>query len=111
MGSRPVPEPADEEAVLDDERISAVQRAKEGIENADTARDAFLRSFCKEYGKKTLWLWGEYAVPQILAHVFYLRTIDATPASDFLIHTLMQSIARKNRPGSDQALANPYYDA
>jgi hypothetical protein len=87
------------------------QRVKEGLEDPDEARDTFLRSFCKEHGKRTIWLWGEYAIPQILAYIFYLRTIDATPASDVLIHTLIQAITRKNRPGSDGALANPYYDA
>jgi hypothetical protein len=87
------------------------QRVKEGLEEPDEDRDKFLRYFCKEYGKKTIWLWGEYAVPQILAYTFYLRTIDATPASDFLTHALIRGIARRNRPGSDDPLPNPYYDA
>jgi hypothetical protein len=86
------------------------QRVKDNREEPDEDREKFLRSFCKEHGQKG-WLWGEYAVPQILAYFFYLRTIDATPRPDFLIHTLIRGIVRNNRPGSGDALASPYYDA
>lgn len=88
------------------------QRIKESLEEPDQDRDKFLRSFCKKYGKSSIiWLWGEYAVPQILTYMFYLRTVDATPASDFTVFGLIKGIVQKNRPGNDDALANPYYDA
>lgn len=70
----------------------------------------FVREFCDSH-KDKLWLWGEHAIPQFLAWNFFRKTYDATPSTDFMYATLIKAICRKNRPGSDDALANAYYDA
>jgi hypothetical protein len=86
------------------------QRIYEGQEEANGVRDDFLRRFCHEKAK-LLSIWGEYAIPQWLAFNFFFRTINATPASDFLYLRLIEVITRANGRRGKGTLANPYYDA
>lgn len=72
--------------------------------------DEFIRRFCLDH-KRKLYLWGEAAIPQLLAFYWYFRTIDATLKPMSLITELIRAISIRNRPGSDCPLANPYYAA
>ena len=72
--------------------------------------DDFLRDFSKEK-RSQLRLWGEAAIPQLLAFFWYFRKIDATREPDILIRDLISSICTLNRPGNGTLLANPYYEA
>ena len=85
------------------------KRVREGIEQADDRPTHFLRQFCLDRSK-SLWLWGEYAVPQFLAHNFFRRTFDPTPATDRLYYSLIEAIVKLNGE-NDGPLANPYYAA
>jgi hypothetical protein len=84
-------------------------RLRAGVEGDDTGRQHFLRNFCLAK-RKSLYVWGEYAIPQILAYNFFRRTFDATKDTDYLYYGLMNAIVNANGEG-DGALANPYYDA
>ena len=86
------------------------QRLHDGRSDVDRKHLAFAKTFCDSH-KDKLWLWGEYAIPQFLALNFFRRTYDATPDPDFVYASLIKAICRKNRPGSEDALANAYYDA
>jgi hypothetical protein len=86
------------------------QRVKAGQEEVDEKRDDFLRKFCMEKAD-LICLWGEYAIPQVLACYFFSRAFHSTQESDFRYLRLLHIIARKNQPGQKDALANPYYDA
>lgn len=79
----------------------------EAVESKD--HDEFIRGFVCD-NKKNLFLWGEAAIPQFMALHWYLRTIDATPAPDFMLAGLLEGICKMNAPKSQQALPNPYYD-
>jgi hypothetical protein len=68
------------------------------------------QGFCDKH-RKRLWLWGEYAIPQFLAWNFFRKTYDATLSTDIVYAGLIDGISQKNRPGSENTLANPYYDA
>ena len=85
------------------------RKVRAGTETDDNGRQEFLREFCLKKWK-FLFLWGEYAIPQFLACNFLRRTFDASPATDFLYHGLMDAIVTSNGEGKG-GLANPYYDA
>jgi len=69
-----------------------------------------VQGFCdKHWGR--LWLWGEYAIPQFLAWNFFRKTYDSTLSTDIMYAGLIDGLCKKNRPGSEDTLANPYYDA
>lgn len=87
----------------------SARRIREGVEQEDADRRDFLRRFCRDR-VGSLWLWGEYAIPQFLAYNFFFRTFDPSPHSDLLYHTLMNAIVKLNGEGRG-GLANPYYDA
>ena len=72
----------------------------------------FAKRFCEKYRGQLL-LWGESAVPQILAFYWFWKNVDATPRSDFLLANLIEHICQANAPGAElgQAIASPYYSA
>lgn len=72
--------------------------------------DEFLRKFSKEHFKSPL-LWGEAAIPQILAYYWYYRKIDATVKPISIIKGLIEAICSHNKPGSPYAIPSPYYEA
>ena len=61
--------------------------------------------------EKQLSLWGEYAVPQWLSFIFYLRTINATCLSDYPSSPLIEGIIQRTGQTGPGSLANPHYDA
>ena len=82
------------------------KRAKGGTDE----NDEFAQEFCGKY-RGSLWLWGEGAVPLLLAFYWFWRKVDATSAIDNLLSTAIKVICGANGPQStaDNALPNPYY--
>lgn len=72
--------------------------------------DEFIRSFCLE-NRRNLFLWGEAAVPQLLAFYWYFCKIDATLSPVSFIRELIYSICKHNERKGRDPLANPYYGA
>ena len=72
--------------------------------------DDFLREFCKEK-QHLLELWGEAAIPQFLAFLWYFRKINATIGPTISLYHLISAICHRNGPNSRTFLANPYYGA
>ena len=72
--------------------------------------DDFLREFCKEK-QHLLELWGEAAIPQFLAFLWYFRKINATMGPTISLYHLISEICHRNGPNSRTFLANPYYEA
>ena len=72
--------------------------------------DDFLREFCKEK-QHLLELWGEAAIPQFLAFLWYFRKINATMGPNVFLCHLISAICQRNGPNSRTFLANPYYEA
>jgi hypothetical protein len=54
-------------------------------------------------------LWGEGAVPQLLALLFFKRATDPTVAPDFELSALLRTLVKANRSNNPDALATPYY--
>ena len=88
--------------------IYALWRCRNEIEKDET--DDFLREFCKEK-QHLLELWGEAAVPQFLAFLWYFRKINATMGPNIFLCHLISAICQRNGPNSRTFLANPYYEA
>lgn len=87
-------------------------RFRDRSEDANSPRAQFLGSFCRNHSK-SLHLWGEYAVPQILANGLFRRTFDASLHYEKMLFGLIQSIASSNMPkldGEEKPLHNPYYE-
>jgi hypothetical protein len=78
----------------------------------DDETDAFAKEFCQKHQKQIL-MWGEAAIPQILAFYWYWKRVDPTPEIHFMLSALIEEISRANAPKSDpaKAIANPYYCA
>ena len=72
--------------------------------------DNFLREFCEQQQKQLL-LWGEAAIPQRLAFLWYFRKINATREPDDALSDLISLICKLNGPEGRGLLANPYYEA
>ena len=72
--------------------------------------DDFLREFCKEK-QHLLELWGEAAIPQFIAFLWYFRRINATMGPNIFLCHLISAICQRNGPNSRTFLANPYYEA
>ena len=88
--------------------IYALWRCRDEMEKDET--DDFLREFCKEK-QHLLELWGEAAVPQFLAFLWYFRKINATMGPNIFLCHLISAICQRNGPNSRTFLANPYYEA
>lgn len=71
-----------------------------------------IRTFFNKY-KDRINLWGEAAIPQILASYWLYKKLDATLHPDFLLRDIIVAIARINKQEKDEAalLAPPYYEA
>ena len=72
--------------------------------------DDFLSEFCKEK-QHLLELWGEAAIPQFLAFLWYFRRINATMGPNIFLCHMISTICQRNGPNSRTFLANPYYEA
>ena len=70
--------------------------------------DDFLREFCKEK-RIRLDLWGEAAIPQWLAFLWYFRKINGTREQDDVLDGLVSVICEQNGPKGRRPLASPYY--
>ena len=88
--------------------IYALWKGTEG-ESKDEVDD-FLREFCKEK-RSQLDLWGEAAIPQWLAFLWYSRKISATREPDDVLGNLISEICEQNGPKGGGFLASPYYEA
>jgi len=75
----------------------------------ENAHDDFIRMFC-QIKKDQLFLYGEAAIPQFLAFFWFWRSVDATPAPDFLLASLINVITTQNNRKGEKFLANPYFD-
>ncbi|MDE0635320.1 MAG: hypothetical protein OXI43_05625 [Candidatus Poribacteria bacterium] len=87
--------------------IYALWRCKDEVPKDEI--DDFLCEFCKEK-RIQLKLWGEAAIPQILAFFWYFRKIDATRKPDDFLRDLISLICRYNGPQGGGLLASPYYE-
>ena len=88
--------------------IYALWRASKDEPKDDV--DDFLREFCK--GKRIqLDLWGEAAILQWLAFLWYFRKINGTKEQDDILDGLISAICGLNGPKGRRPLANPYYEA
>ena len=56
-------------------------------------------------------LWGEAAIPQWLAFLWYFRKINGTKEPDDVLDSLISAICGLNGPKGRRPLANPYYEA
>ena len=72
--------------------------------------DDFLREFCKEK-QVQLDLWGEAAIPQWLAFLWYSRKITSPREPDDVLGDLISEICGQNGPKGGGFLASPYYEA
>ena len=72
--------------------------------------DNFLCEFCREK-QHLLELWGEAAIPQLLALFWYFQKIDTTKESNLLLCVLITAICKRNGPNGSGSLASPYYEA
>ena len=88
--------------------IYALWRGSKGL--AKDKSDDFLREFSQEK-RSQLDLWGEAAIPQLLAFFWYFRKIDATRVPDDWLRLLIFSICGRNGPKGNKPLASPYYEA
>jgi hypothetical protein len=83
------------------------RRIKDGVEKSDQARDDFLRRLFTEKNSLLL-LWGEYAIPQILAYNFYARRFLTPRETETRLLSLLAGITKANAPGGKRPLPNPY---
>ena len=88
--------------------IYALWRLRDNTDKDKT--DDFLREFCKEK-QHLLKLWGEAAIPQLLAFFWYFRKTTGMAEPDFFLSDLISLICQQNGPNSKTFLANPYYEA
>ena len=88
--------------------IYALWRASKNEPKDDI--DDFLREFRKEK-QDQLDLWGEAAIPQWLAYLWYSRKISATTEPDDVLGYLISEICEQNGPKGGGFLASPYYEA
>lgn len=79
---------------------------------SDDELEDFGRRFYKEYFDQ-LMLWGEAAVPQMLASCWYYRSCAATNEADAILAKMIKAISVWNAPNAKQAEAipSPYYSA
>ncbi|WP_156896837.1 hypothetical protein [Desulfovirgula thermocuniculi] len=69
----------------------------------------FVRNFCLTKGPQMV-VWGEGAVPQFLAYYWFLKEIDGSSNSDFMLMRLLKLIATQNSK-QGPSLADPYQNA
>ncbi|ACX52449.1 hypothetical protein Adeg_1342 [Ammonifex degensii KC4] len=66
----------------------------------------FVRNFCLTMGSQMV-VWGEGAVPQFLAYYWFLKEVDGSSNSDFMLMRLLKLIATRNGK-QGPSLADPY---
>ena len=88
--------------------IYALWKGTEGKSKDEV--DDFLCEFCKEK-RSQLDLWGEAAIPQWLAYLWYSRNISATSDPNDVLRYLISEICEQNGPKGGGFLASPYYEA
>ena len=88
--------------------IYALWRRSEGLPKDEV--DDFLAKFCIDK-QNELDLWGEAAIPQFLAFMWYFRKIDASRNPDGFLGRLISLICELNRPEKMTSLASPYHGA
>lgn len=71
--------------------------------------DKFIQEFTKNYETK-FYLWGEYALPQILSYIFYLKATEVSDRSDILLSKILNTIFSIDRRNSQIPFPNPYYN-
>lgn len=74
----------------------------------ENEQDVFLRDFCANKGRP-FDLWGESAIPLLLAANWYVETYDPSPRQDMMLGFLIDMICSANRRGRITGLPNPYY--
>lgn len=75
--------------------------------------DQFILDFCHDQ-RSYLSLWGEAAIPQLLAYYWLWRVTDATTKPTGLLFHLAWSLAKSNKPRNSTPpfpLPSPYYEA
>lgn len=82
-----------------------LSRRESGIERDET--DEFVARFIAEHRMK-MYLWGEGAVPFLLAVYFFLRKTDATKKPDEFLASLLRQVVSQNQYQSVAALAQPF---
>lgn len=70
-------------------------------------KDNWFRDFL-EHNKEFLRLWGESAVPQFLAIIWFLRKTTATKVPDDLLYQLIEAICAANENENSPGLPTPY---
>ena len=88
--------------------IYALWRSSRGESKEDT--DDFLREFCQERLNQS-YIFGEAAIPQVLALLWYIRKVNPTRTPDNLLKNSIASICKRNGPKGKGPFANPYYEA
>ncbi len=88
--------------------IYALWRRNERLPEDDV--DDFLREFCQEKWKQSD-IFGEAAIPQVLAFLWYFRKINPTKTPDDLLRALITTICKRNGPKGENPFPSPYYEA
>lgn len=70
--------------------------------------EAFVESFIPK-GLDEFHLWGEGAIPQLLAFHWYRRAKDATPAPDGMLVSLLNTVVASALGKGAKRLASPYF--
>lgn len=79
------------------------------VDNVPAASvDDFLERFVKENQGENI-LWGEAAVPQHLATMFFLEKIETPIKSDAFLLRLLSSVVQSKKHGAGNPLPSPYY--
>ena len=84
--------------------IYALWRHSEGEPKNET--DDFLREFCQERFDQS-YIFGEAAIPQVLALLWYFRTVNPTTTPDNLLKKSISSICERNGPKGKRPFASP----
>ena len=87
--------------------ILGLWRRAEGKEKDET--DSGIGAFVHAR-RRALMLWGEAAVPQLLAVHWYEKHVEARPGSaDRFLGSLLDSVVGARKPGSSVPLPDPHY--
>lgn len=68
----------------------------------------FLQNFLPK-GQAGLYMWGEGAIPQLLIHLWYLRSVDASITPDILLGALLRQIVQTCNNKNSIGIPTPYY--
>lgn len=68
-----------------------------------------LESFLRD-GRPHLYLWGEAAIPQVLAYYWCIRGLTAGVSPDILLEAMIAAVSSTDERGDAIGLASPYHD-